>query len=187
MVTRLEATGKETQVEALIRQVTALAEDLAGRYLWYRAFQYVVEGDGDDRIYVPVRPIVAVSSVRRGDDDPLEEGTDSDNEFEVWKDQGILELPSLWDTGRPYWKIDFTAGWWVRSMGDPTDEPKLEDERPDVERAIEEMVTLQWQIDSSDRTIRSEKIDSVAVQYEHGLWIPKSAYRTLRGLRRLVV
>lgn len=184
--TKLGST--EAAVGTLIAQMTEVAEQFVGLRLWYRGYREVVEADGDDRLYLTARPVVAVSSVRIGDDDPLTEGTE-DDEFEVWDEQGYLYRADCWESGRPFWTVDYTAGWWLPSMGaDPgqTGASKLAEARPDVEHAIGEMVTLQWQIDSGDRRIKSARLSSMAVQYETGLWIPKTAHRTLCGLRRLL-
>lgn len=178
-------TTDEASVLTLIERMTALAETLADVRLWYRGYRERIEGDSGDRLYLQARPIAAVSSVRFATDDPLTEGTE-DDEFEVWAEEGFLYLANCWDSGRPGWTIDYTGGWWLTSMGatPATGAVKLETDRPDVALAISEMVTLQWQIDTGDRRIKSAKLSSMAVEYETGLWIPKTAEAILRGLRR---
>ena len=62
----------------------------------------------------------------------------------------------------------------------------LADDRPDIERALYEMVELQWQIDKGDRRIKRRRLSTMAVEYATDVWIPKTAQKTVCGLRRLV-
>ncbi len=188
---RLGAVREEAAVGVLIEQKTRHFEELSALKLWYRVYESVVEGDNDDRLFLGARPIVAVTSVSIGDDDPLTEGPE-DDDFDVWNEDGYLLRENNWESGGARWRIDYTAGWWLPSMPDgefaASGALRLAVDRPDVELAIYEMVVLQWQIDKRDRTVKSGSVAGFgAVQYGIDQWMPKTAHQTVVQLRPLVV
>ena len=94
-------TTDETAVGEIIGQVTDLAERLAKlRFLWFRTYEAVLEGDGDDRLYLLAgRPLATVTEVKQGvDGDPLLEGSEA-ADYDVWNDDGFLYREDCWPAG----------------------------------------------------------------------------------------
>ena len=177
-------------MEDLIAQMTSAAEEIAELYIWYRGYQERVHGSSGDSLYLGARPIVTVSLVQQKNGDSVTEGSGND-EFEIWADQGYLYRFVTWPSIS--YTVDYFGGWWVPSMDEPLDPgaQKLSDVRPDVELAIQEMVTTQWQLAGTNRTfkeVRQESLEEeILVKYRENIQVPKSAYDTLVGLRRPVV
>lgn len=182
----LGATGEEAAVGKLIERMTDQFERLAGLKLWYRGYREVIEGGDDDRLYLSARPVVAVSSVAQGTDDPLDEGSE-DDEYEIW--DSYLYRADCWPSGRPPWTVNYTAGWWLPSMGETpaAGTTALAVAQPEVELAIQRMVELQWQIQAGDQRVRRAKLEGMALEIDTGVWIPKTAERVAAGLKRPVV
>jgi len=178
------------QLGELAEEVTDQVERVLDFKCWYRTYEEYVEGDGTDKLYLGAKPLVSVSEVVRLNEDPLVEadGTDDeDDEFRVWHDQGFLELPNCWGRGRPHWKVTYTAGWWIPSMGDDvgsTGAKKLEAGFASLARAVQETVRLNWQLQQGDQTISSARLGSMSVTYRSGLTVPKGAHATLQAHRK---
>ena len=176
-------------VEDWIRRATDYAESLSGIKIYYREYeQYrqIESGYLDPRFYLRARPVWSVSSARFGTDDALVEGTESDAEFEIWADQGFLNRPDCWDYGAPGWRIQFSAGYWLPSMG-PTPPPGVQTlaiGAPRIEGAIFDIVKATGEASGKDATVKRRKLSDSEVEYHSAsdLWIPKSSISTIKSL-----
>lgn len=188
------STTDETAVGDIIRQVTDLAERLAKlRFLWFRTYEAVLEGDDGDRLYLRAgRPLATVTEVKMGvDGDPLLEGTEA-VDFEIWHDDGYLYREACWSSGLPPWRVAYTGGWWLPSMGDDAaataaGAKQLTNDGARVERAIWRAVQLSWQNDNRDAGIRREKNRTQELEFVDGMAVPKESLDVFRSIGPKVV
>ncbi len=145
-------TTDTAAVTELIRQITDLCERLAKlAHIWYRTYEAALEGDNEDRLYLPAgRPLAVVTSVKAGvDGTALVEGTGANDDYEVWKDEGYLLNDNCWASGLPHWRAAYSGGWWTPSMGDDAaalaaGAKTLANDSPHIELAIWQAVNSAW-------------------------------------------
>ncbi|HAX82097.1 MAG TPA: hypothetical protein DCY40_05985 [Actinobacteria bacterium] len=185
--------GDLTRVTALVEDATRIGEQIA-RCRWiYRDYEALVEGDRDERLWLPVRPVAAVALIHLdGDADETVDAGTEDDEYEIWPEDGSLRRRVGWMSGGLRWRVRFTAGYWLpASMAGalPAGAASIDVEGRHVRRAIEEIVQTSIGIDRLDRTVKSDRIGglaSVGTEYDTGIWVPKGAERTLRSLGSLI-
>ncbi len=191
MVAVLEADATdEPRILDLIRDATRVAERIACRRLWYREYEQVLEGDDGDRLYLQARPIASVVSVFQVGSDPLTEGADDAEHFEIWGDDGFLNRPALWSSCAK-WRCRYFGGYWLSSMADPKPAaaPDISIEGRHIRRAIELIVKCSWESDAQDSTVKSDRVGGAApitTTYRDNLAIPKAAMKVLEALAPIV-
>ncbi len=181
-------TTDEDAVGEIISQVTDLAERLAKlRFLWYATFEAVLEGDGDDRLYLRAgRPLAVVTEVKQGvDGDPLLEGSEA-ADYDVWHDDGFLYREDCWPDDK-LWRVTYSGGWWVPSMGDDAaadaaNAQQLKNDGARVERAIWRAVKASWESDDRESRVRREKNRTQEMEFFDGLAVPNESLDVFRSV-----
>lgn len=177
-------------VELLIAQMTATCERLVRRPLWYRTFEELATvRQATQRLYLSVRPLAVVSSVFCGNTEILQ-GNDADA-FEVWADAGYLGYENgayCWAPGS--YRVAYTAGYWLKpSMGEPpeAEAQPLDELHADIQRAIEEWVSVAWQQQNTSRQIKAADLRGLKVEYFEGYAMTDTTRSVIMELRDMVV
>lgn len=103
-----------SDAEEIAREGERLATGSPGS-LWYQTYTELLRlSKPTQRLYLNARPVAAVTSVQFSDDEPIVEGTEP-GEFVVYS--GFLYLEDGWVAGSPGWKVTYTGGYWLASMG----------------------------------------------------------------------
>lgn len=182
------AAGDTSRVTQLIVDATLEAENISTRSLWRREYEALIEGDGESTLYLPVKPVVAVTSVTvDGTTETVAEGT-GDDDFEIWTEPGILFRRSGWPT--ECYRIIFNAGYWLPSMGaTPPGAPDVAVEGSALRSAVEAIVRHSWAVSRTDANLRAERVGGLggfSFEYAVDIAVPPKAERVLEQLRPIV-
>ena len=103
-----------SDAEEIAREGERLATGSPGA-LYYQTYAELLRlSKSTQRLYLQARPVAAVSSVQFSADEPIVAGTEP-GEFVVYP--GFLYLEDGWVAGPPGWKVTYTGGYWLASMG----------------------------------------------------------------------
>jgi hypothetical protein len=211
----LGAAGSEAAVLALIQSSTALFEELAARELWYRGYREQIDATADRRLYLTARPLVSIESIKDGvNGEEVLEGTEADD-YQLWLESGYLFRQNGWITSGieclfnqslfghhtaadpVEWLAEYHGGWYLKSMDDPlpTGALRLEEDRPDISRAIFDMTEMLWRRDNrkqKDDAIKRDKLETKEREYHRApdgglIPIPVSAKLLACSLRPTVL
>lgn len=156
----------------LINWISSKAETIAGREIIRAQRIVVMGGNGSPRLYLPVIPVVEVSSIIVDDTHSFSGEPVSSTEFHVSSANGIITLyRTVWPLGVYNIRIVYEAGWSIEEMPD------------EIKRACLEAIKTAWnrQTDNVFGITNRTMPDGVNVSYEPRL--PADVYGTFADLR----